>query len=166
MQRSLNRGSQHFLQQARQAKQARQAQQASQQQRLAQQQAQRQAQQKTAQQAAESSRKAQEAFARSVKVCLDKCPKNWKTEPTKKADKGKPGVRSSDGEKGANSVRIDKGDPKSSQPSQRVDHVRVNKDGKAIGRDGKPISGRVKDDPENAHIPLSEYKKWETWDAP
>jgi hypothetical protein len=42
--------------------------------------------------------------------------------------------------------------------------VRVN--GRVIGRDGKPIQGSISEDYENAHIPLSEYIKWERWDSP
>jgi hypothetical protein len=44
-----------------------------------------------------------------------------------------------------------------------VDHVVVRKDGKVIGRDGKPINGNIKDDPINAHIPLSDYERWKSW---
>ena len=63
-------------------------------------------------------------------------------------------------------VRIDQGNPHTSQSYQRVDHVVVRSNGKIIGRDGNPIKGSIADDPEQAHIPLSEYKKWKTWNSP
>ena len=63
-------------------------------------------------------------------------------------------------------VRIDKGDPNSGNPSQHQDHVVVRRDGKVIGRDGKPIQGSIENNAENAHIPLSEYRNWTRWDSP
>ncbi|WP_283137810.1 hypothetical protein [Rhizohabitans arisaemae] len=63
-------------------------------------------------------------------------------------------------------VRIDKGDPDSAWPSQRVDHVIVRYNGKVIGRDGNPIEGSIKVYFENAHIPFSEWSKWSTWHTP
>jgi RHS repeat-associated protein len=65
-----------------------------------------------------------------------------------------------------NGVRIDQGDPNSPWPSQQVPHVVVRSDGKVIGRDGKPINGSIDQDAENAHIPLSEWKTWSSWNAP
>jgi hypothetical protein len=68
-----------------------------------------------------------------------------------------------------NSIRIDKGDPKLSNPLQQIDHVRVNSNGKVIGRDGKEISSRDYKHPSdhpNAHIPLSEWRKWKQWNKP
>ncbi len=96
-------------------------------------------------------------------------PKEWRAKPNKKANqKGKepkPGVRWRDPSYKGNGVRVDKGDPNSRNPSQRVDHVRVDYGGKAIGPDGQAIEGSVADFPE-AHIPLSAYLKWRTWYAP
>ncbi|MFI0262549.1 pre-toxin TG domain-containing protein [Streptomyces sp. NPDC017056] len=63
-------------------------------------------------------------------------------------------------------VRIDKGNPNNSQVIQQVDHVVINSGGKVIGRDGKPISGSIKDNPDDAHIPLSEWVKWREWNKP
>jgi hypothetical protein len=63
-------------------------------------------------------------------------------------------------------VRIDKGDPNSKQPSQRVDHVIIRSGGVVIGRDGKPINGSINENAEKAHIPLEEYRKWQRWDHP
>ncbi|QEN88206.1 hypothetical protein FZC33_18695 [Labrys sp. KNU-23] len=65
-----------------------------------------------------------------------------------------------------NHIRIDKGDPNSKQPSQRVDHVVIQSEGRTIGRDGNPIIGSIRGDAENAHIPLSEWENWRTWNAP
>jgi filamentous hemagglutinin len=95
-------------------------------------------------------------------VVTDKFPDTWPVEPNKK----KIGYRWQDpaNPKG-NGVRIDKGDPNSPFPSQQVDHVIVRSNGKVLGRDGKPIGGdgSIQGDPENAHIPLSEYKDWSKW---
>jgi hypothetical protein len=65
----------------------------------------------------------------------------------------------------ANGVRVDKGIPDSSWPSQRVDHVVVRHNGRIIGRDGRPIEGRINQNPD-AHIPLSEWLKWGKWWGP
>ena len=62
-------------------------------------------------------------------------------------------------------VRIDKGDPYSDYPSQRVDHV-VVRDGPVLGRDGQPVtqgSGSIKHNPWEAHIPLKHWLKWPAW---
>ncbi|MFI6311025.1 hypothetical protein ACIBEK_13015 [Nocardia fusca] len=66
-----------------------------------------------------------------------------------------------------NGVRIDKGDPSSPNPSQRVDHVVVRTDGKVLGPDGQPIppGESIQQHPE-AHIPLSEWLKWRSWNQP
>ncbi|MEL7306306.1 MAG: hypothetical protein AAGJ56_10815 [Myxococcota bacterium] len=63
------------------------------------------------------------------------------------------------------SIRIDKGVPSSPFPSQRVDHVVINRGGRPIGPDGSPIPGPLKDHPE-AHIPLSQWLEWKSWFAP
>ena len=63
-------------------------------------------------------------------------------------------------------VRIDQGVPHSPSPSQQVDHVIVRRDGVVVGRDGNPISGSIKSDPVNAHIPLSDWLGWSSWDRP
>lgn len=42
-------------------------------------------------------------------------------------------------------VRIDRGNPNSPLPSQQVDHAIMRRDGEVIGRDGRPISGSIKD---------------------
>lgn len=70
------------------------------------------------------------------------------------------------GSKGSDIVRIDRGNPRSKFPAQRPDHVRVNYRGRPIGRDGRPIKGSVKKNPEAAHIPYSEWITWRYWYMP
>ena len=91
-----------------------------------------------------------------------KIPSNFIEKPNKK----NVGFRWQDPNNRNNSIRIDKGDPASPFTSQRVDHVVVNSNGKVIGRNGMPINNnKIQDDPINAHIPLSEYKKWKSWNT-
>lgn len=94
----------------------------------------------------------------------NKLPKEWgKGVPNRRGV----GTRWSDPKNPAgNGVRVDRGNPKSPYTSQKVDHIVVRKDGTILGRDGKPIKGSLKNDPENGHIPASEYVKWKKWDAP
>ncbi|GAB3851833.1 hypothetical protein GCM10028801_01970 [Nocardioides maradonensis] len=65
----------------------------------------------------------------------------------------------------ANGIRIDRGVPNSSFPSQQVDHVIVRSGGRILGPDGKPIVGSLKQNPD-AHIPLSDWLNWTSWNAP
>lgn len=93
-----------------------------------------------------------------------KIPGSWGPgQPNKK----KGGWRWRDPDNEGNGVRWDKGDPQSKWPSQREDHVRVDKGGKVIGRDGKPIDSSPENPnptaTEDAHIPSSEYEKWLNW---
>jgi len=93
----------------------------------------------------------------------EKVPKEFGDPiPNKKGD----GWRWFGPKKTGNYVRIDRGQPDSSWPSQRNDHVIINKDGKVIGRDGRPLNAAIDKDPENAHIPLDEWMKWGSWYAP
>ncbi|MEV4731932.1 putative T7SS-secreted protein [Saccharopolyspora sp. NPDC049426] len=93
----------------------------------------------------------------------EKLPEEWGDgNATKKGV----GQRWQDPNDPGSGVRIDQGNPNNSQPTQQVDHVIVRDQGKVIGRDGEPISGSVKQDPENAHIPLSEWKQWKSWNHP
>ena len=66
---------------------------------------------------------------------------------------------------GPDNFRVDKGTPNSPYPSQRVDHVVVQRNGQIIGPDGKPMSGPLNQNPE-AHIPLTVWLEWSTWYAP
>lgn len=56
-------------------------------------------------------------------------------------------------------VRVDKGNPDSSYPAQREDHVIVR-------WGGNPLKVRIKSDPINAHIPLKDWLKWKNWNKP
>ncbi|MFF2552041.1 hypothetical protein ACFVUS_13640 [Nocardia sp. NPDC058058] len=78
----------------------------------------------------------------------------------------KPGVRWADPNNKGNSIRIDKGDPNNQLPSQQVDHVVVNVNGRIIDRFGNPIIAPKPSKTAEAHIPLSEWLTWKTWDHP
>lgn len=65
-----------------------------------------------------------------------------------------------------NRVRIDQGNPQNSQLTQQIDHVQVNSGGRVIGRDGNPIEGTVKDNYEQAHVPLDDWLRWQDWNRP
>ncbi len=70
--------------------------------------------------------------------------------------------------KGQDSVRIDRGDPNSQWGSQQVDHVIINSGGRIVGRGGQllPAGARIQDYPVEAHVPLSEWQAWRSWNAP
>ena len=76
------------------------------------------------------------------------------------------GTRWQDPDNPGNGVRIDRGNPNNSQPSQQEDHVVVRHNGRVIGRHGSPIDGSIAENYEQAHIPLSEYETWSTWNRP
>ncbi len=63
-------------------------------------------------------------------------------------------------------VRIDAGNPANSQVTQQVDQVAIRYIGRVIGRDGRPIAGKIADNAVQAHIPLGEWLKWSTWFKP
>ncbi|GGU48488.1 pre-toxin TG domain-containing protein [Streptomyces violascens] len=73
------------------------------------------------------------------------------------------GYRWNDGK--GNGIRIDEGNLNNSQKYQQVDHVVINSGGKILGRDGKPIEGSIKENPES-HIPLTDWLKWKEWNKP
>ncbi|MFJ5643693.1 RHS repeat domain-containing protein [Streptomyces sp. NPDC093223] len=81
-----------------------------------------------------------------------------------KATKKGIGWRWNDGK--GNGVRIDQGNLDNSQVYQQVDHVVINSGGKIIGRNGRPISGDIKANAYEAHIPLRDWLKWKSWDSP
>jgi RHS repeat-associated protein len=93
----------------------------------------------------------------------DKIPSEWgEGQPNRKGE----GHRWQDPEDKGSGVRIDKGDPENSQPSQQVDHVVVRDKGRVIGNDGQPINGSIKQNPSQAHIPLSDWLNWSSWNKP
>jgi RHS repeat-associated protein len=93
-----------------------------------------------------------------------KVPESW--GPGERNKKGV-GTKWKDPEnKKGNSIRIDKGDPLNPQPSQQEDHVVISHNGKQIGRDGKPLPGSLKDNYDQGHIPVSEWKTWGNWWSP
>jgi len=64
---------------------------------------------------------------------------------------------------GQDGVRIMKGDLTKKHPTQHVDYVKINTDGKLVGLDGKLLSqGSTANLPET-HIPLSEWLTWKEW---
>lgn len=97
------------------------------------------------------------------KAASSKLPSSWgEGVPTRKGE----GVRWTDPSNKGNGVRIDRGNPANSQPTQRVDHVIVRQNGQVIGRNGRPINGSIADNAVEAHIPLDEWKKWSSWSSP
>ena len=76
------------------------------------------------------------------------------------------GTRWQDPSSKGNGVRVDPASPNSPFPSQQVSHVIIRRGGTIRGRDGKPINGRLSDDPLNGHIPLGEWLDWTDWWGP
>ncbi|MGI5206178.1 hypothetical protein ACQEU6_31980 [Spirillospora sp. CA-108201] len=94
---------------------------------------------------------------------LEKVPDKWGDgSPNKKGV----GRRWTDPENRGNGIRIDEGDPNNPQPAQQVDHVVVRVNGKVIGRNGQPLEGSIKENWDQAHVPLSEWLKWDSWRSP
>jgi len=81
------------------------------------------------------------------------------------ANKKGVGTRWTDPRNPGNGVRIDQGVPDSPWPYQQVDHVVVRSGGRILGRDCKPIDGSLQENPE-AHIPLSDWLNWTSWNTP
>jgi RHS repeat-associated protein len=75
------------------------------------------------------------------------------------------GTRWVDPANSGNGIRIDQGISRSSFPSQQVDHVVVRSGGRILGPDGKPIVGSLRENPQ-AHIPLSDWATWSSWNSP
>jgi hypothetical protein len=57
-------------------------------------------------------------------------------------------------------VRIRKGNPNLDYPAQQVDYVKITSGGRVLDTNGTPVDNSAV--PE-AHIPLSEWLKWEAW---
>ena len=94
---------------------------------------------------------------------VGKLPSEWGMgQPSTK----KGGWKWTDPDNQGNGLRVDPANPSSLWQTQQVEHVVVRSLGVVLGRDGKPITGTIKDDPINAHIPLEEYRQWRTWNHP
>lgn len=76
-------------------------------------------------------------------------PKDWKSSPTKSGD-GK--IYQHPTEKGTY-VKVEKGNPNASQPGQRYDNVRVQKNGKSYDKNGNVVPIRSRE----SHIPLEDF---------
>lgn len=102
---------------------------------------------------------------------VDKVPSTWGS-PIANSKTGKPGkseklgVRWVDPSNQGNRVRIDKGDPNHGSPSQQVDHVVVSVNGRIVDKNGNVIDAPKPSKTEEAHIPLSVWLTWKTWDHP
>lgn len=66
----------------------------------------------------------------------------------------------------ANSVRVDQASSSSTLDAQHKDYVVVHSGGKLIGADGSALTEGTVGVPESAHIPLSSYLSWSSWDKP
>jgi len=93
----------------------------------------------------------------------NKVPTGWgEGAPTRKGI----GTRWQDPVNAGNGIRIDRGNPKNSQVTQQGDHVLIRYNGRVIGRNGKPLTGTIADEADQAHIPLQEWLRWTTWFSP
>ncbi len=77
-------------------------------------------------------------------------PKDWKATPTKNGD----GVVYTNPKDPGTYVKVQKGNPSSSQPGQRYDNVRVQKSGQSYDVNGNKVPQKS----EEAHIPLEDFK--------
>ena len=108
-------------------------------------------------------------LARIFPIAHRKIPKEWwPGDPTTSKNFCGWRWRNPENELG-NYVRIDEANPTASEPGEQVDHVHV-KSGQVIGWDGNPIPKTPdKNKPEGlteAHIPLSTWQNWSSWDRP
>jgi hypothetical protein len=92
-----------------------------------------------------------------------KLPDGWGSgAPNKKGV----GTRWQDPANPGNGVRVDRGDPDASLPSQRVDHVVVRRNGRILDRNGDEITQTQPSRTSEAHIPLREWLRWRNWWGP
>lgn len=77
-------------------------------------------------------------------------PEHWKVEPTKKGD----GRIYKDPKNSGNYVKVQRGNPNSSQAGQRYDNVRVQKNGVSYDKYGNTLPSQGS---EESHIPLDEF---------
>lgn len=76
-------------------------------------------------------------------------PKDWKAKPTKSGE----GTEYQHPTDKGTYVKIEKGNPNSSNPGQRYDNVRVQKNGKSYDKYGNEVPRRSQE----SHIPLEEF---------
>lgn len=77
-------------------------------------------------------------------------PKDWIKKPSNKGE----GTKYVDPKNPHSYVRISRGKPESSNPGQRVDHVRWQKNGQSLDKNGNPVSTQSQE----SHIPLDKFK--------
>ena len=78
-------------------------------------------------------------------------PEDW----VKKKSKKKEGYKYiKPGSRGSSDVRVQKGNPENTNPSQQKDYVKWKKDGKYLDKNGNVVLG----DSLEAHIPLDEFE--------
>jgi len=77
-------------------------------------------------------------------------PKDWKQAPTKDGE----GVIFTHPTNKGTYVKVEKGNPNASQPGQRYDNVRVQKDGASYDANGNVVPRKS----EESHIPLKDFK--------
>ena len=78
-------------------------------------------------------------------------PKDWVAKPTEKGDGV---VYEKPGSKGGTYVKVQKGNPNSSNSGQRYDNVRVTKDGKSLDKNGNVVPKKSQE----SHIPVKDFK--------
>lgn len=106
-----------------------------------------------------------------IREVARKAPPEWappiRGRPAKDS-RGRVSLRFIEQGEGRDGIRIDRGDPSSRLPSQRVDHVVVNSNGSVMDRFGNPREGVsvAGVDPLDTHIPYSEWKDWSSWNHP
>ena len=96
----------------------------------------------------------------------DLIPETWTERKGKPSKNPRSTIYEDPNNPKGNRVRVDAGNPNVTNVTQRIDHVVVHSNGRVIGRDGQPIPGNIKENYEQAHIPLDEYNTWSSWNKP
>lgn len=86
--------------------------------------------------------------ARSIEDRPKNIPKDWVKSSTKKD-----GVQYTDPKDPGNYVRIERADPRSSQPGQRYDYVRWQKNGRALDKNGNAVKAKSLE----SHVPIEDF---------
>jgi len=85
---------------------------------------------------------------RSIEDRPANIPKDWLKSSIKKD-----GVQYTDPKDPGNYVRIERADPRSSQPGQRYDYVRWQKNGRALDKNGNVVSAKSLE----SHVPIEDF---------